>query len=578
MTLGLALLLVFSGSTMAWAAQTDGGSVEVRDVKFSGTNGTMLSGTLYIPDDASSANQKPGVLAVHGYINSKETQSPFAIEYARRGMVVLALDQTGHGYSDPPAFAHGYGGPDGLEYLRSLEYVDKENIGLEGHSMGGWTVVTAAATHPDSYESMVLLGSSTGSNRAPRGSATFPRNLALVFSEYDEFSRSMWNTDVASNVEHSEKLQRVFGTNTTVEESRTYGDMGDGTARKLYTPATTHPGDHFSTTAVGDSIKWLQLTLEGEDPLPPSNQIWYFKSLGTFLALLGGVLSLFPIGALLLQRSPFDEIRREPRESAGMSGFKRYAASALAAIIPVLTYFPLQDAAGKVVGLSWLFPQSINNGVMVWALGNAVITAVLFAVWHYTTNADDDSVTLANYGLDTGENGRALGLAVVAGVATVATMHVVESFVAFVFGTDYRIWVFAIKPLSAVQLRIMLSYVLPLFVFFTVLGALLHGQLRPAGKTRSLRRAMATNWLVVVGGFVLLLAVQYVPLLLKQPLPLGHPLLTIVAIQFFALLTIVSFVSTYFFRKTGRVWVGATVNAVLVTWVIVAGTATQFPV
>lgn len=578
MILGLALLLVFSGSTMAWAAQTNGGSVEVRDVKFSGTNGTMLSGTLYIPDDASSANPKPGVLAVHGYINSKETQSPFAIEYARRGMVVLALDQTGHGYSDPPAFAHGYGGPDGLEYLRSLEYVDKDNIGLEGHSMGGWAVVTAAATHPDSYESMVLLGSSTGSNRAPRGSATFPRNLALVFSEYDEFSQLMWNTDVASNVEHSEKLQRVFGTNTTVEESRTYGDIEEGTARKLYTPATTHPGDHFSTTAVGDSIEWLQLTLEGEDPLPPSNQIWYFKSLGTFLAMIGGVLSLFPIGALLLRRSPFDEIRREPRESAGMSGFKRYAASALAAIIPILTYFPLQDAAGKVVGLSWLFPQSINNGVMVWALGNAVITAVLFALWHYTTNADDDSVTLANYGLDVGENGRALGLAVVAGVATVTTMHVVESFVAFVFGTDYRIWVFAIKPLSAVQLRITLSYVLPLFVFFTVLGALLHGQLRPAGKTRSLRRAMATNWLVVVGGFVLLLAVQYVPLLLKQPLPLGHPLLTIVAIQFFALLTIVSFVSTYFFRKTGRVWVGATVNAVLVTWVIVAGTATQFPV
>jgi pimeloyl-ACP methyl ester carboxylesterase len=578
LTLGVALLLVFGGSGLAWAAQTDGGSVEVRDVKFSGTNGTMMSGTLYVPPDASSADPKPGVLAVHGYINSKETQSPFAIEFARRGMVVLALDQTGHGYSDPPAFANGYGGPDGLEYLRSLDYVDRENIGLEGHSMGGWAVVTAAATHPDSYESMVLLGSSTGSNRAPPGSPTFPRNLGLVFSEYDEFAPLMWNVEAASDVERSEKLQGVFGTNATVEEGRTYGSLEEGTARRLYTPATTHPGDHFSTAAVGDSIEWLQLTLDGEDPMPASNQIWYFKSIGTFLAMLGGLLSLFPVGAFLLRRSPFDELRREPAASKGMRGMGRYAASVLAAAIPIITYFPFQDAAPSIIGLSGLFPQQITNGVVVWALGNALITTVLFAVWHYTTNADDPDASLANYGLDVGDGRRTLGLSALAGVATVGVMYLLESVVAYFFATDFRLWVFAIKPLSVTQFRLSLSYLVPLFAFFVVLGALVHGQLRPEKGTRSLRRAMAVNWLVVAGGFVVLLAIQYIPLLLKNPLPLGHPLLTIVAFQFLALLSIVAVVSTYFFRKTGRVWVGATVNAVLVTWVVVAGTATQFPV
>ena len=48
-----------------------------------------------------------------------------------------------------PAFRNGFGGPDGLRYLRSLDIVDKDNIGLEGHSMGGWTVVNAAAALPD---------------------------------------------------------------------------------------------------------------------------------------------------------------------------------------------------------------------------------------------------------------------------------------------------------------------------------------------------------------------------------------------------------------------------------------------
>ncbi|EMA20114.1 alpha/beta hydrolase family protein [Haloarcula argentinensis] len=574
----VSVLLIFSGSGLAWTVQTDGGSVEVRDVTFSGTNGTMMSGTLYIPEEASSASPQPGVLAVHGYINSKETQSPFAIEYARRGFVVLAIDQTGHGYSDPPAFKNGYGGPDSLEYLRSLDYVDNKNIGLEGHSMGGWTVVTAAAAHPDGYESMVIEGSSTGSNRAPKGTDSFPRNFAVVFSEYDEFSPLMWGTASASDVEQSGKLQTVFGTDSAVEEGRTYGSVEDGTARRLYTPATTHPGDHFSTTAIGASIQWLQLTLEGEDEMDPSNQVWYWKSLGTFIALIGGVLSLFPAGGLLIERVSTDRLRREYPDGKGMTGAKRYAASLLAAAIPIVTYFPLQDIAPSIIGLSWLFPQQINNGVIVWALGNTVITAVLFAVWHYTSNADDPSVSLANYGLDTGDGARTVGVSVLAGVATVAVLYLLEAVVAFLFQTDFRIWVFAIKLLSPAQFRISFSYLLPLFAFFVVLGALLHGQLRPEDESRSLRRAMATNWLIVVGGFVVLLAIQYIPLLTGQPLPLGHPLLTILALQFVALLSIVAFVSTYFFRKTGRVWVGATINAVLVTWVIVAGTATQFPV
>ena len=61
------------------------------------------------------------------------------------------------------------------------------------------------------------------------------------------------------------------------------------------------------------------------------------------------------------------------------------------------------------------------------------------------------------------------------------------------------------------------------------------------------------------------------------PLPLGQPLLTIVAIQFVAILTIVTAVSTYFFRKTGQVWTGAFVNALFVTITLVAGTATHAP-
>ena len=133
----LALLLILVGGFVAYRVQTGGGKIAIRDVRFMGSNNIMMSGLLYIPKGVDAKNKAPGILAVHGYINSRETQDGFAIEFARRGYVVLALDETGHGYSDPPAFANGFGGIDGLKYLRSLDMVDLDNIGLEGHSMGG---------------------------------------------------------------------------------------------------------------------------------------------------------------------------------------------------------------------------------------------------------------------------------------------------------------------------------------------------------------------------------------------------------------------------------------------------------
>jgi len=50
-----------------------------------------------------------------------------------------------------------------------------------------------------------------------------------------------------------------------------------------------------------------------------------------------------------------------------------------------------------------------------------------------------------------------------------------------------------------------------------------------------------------------------------------------VAYQYLPLLTIAALVSTFFFRKTGRVYVGAFLNAMLIAWIIVAGTAIHFP-
>src|ERR1700755_3064545 len=95
----LGLVLILGGSYLASAIQTAGGVV-LKDVRFAGDGGLTQAGLLYVPGSATAAHPAPAVRASHGYINTREMQSPFAIELARRGFVVLAMDMVGHGYSD----------------------------------------------------------------------------------------------------------------------------------------------------------------------------------------------------------------------------------------------------------------------------------------------------------------------------------------------------------------------------------------------------------------------------------------------------------------------------------------------
>jgi pimeloyl-ACP methyl ester carboxylesterase len=578
--LALSIILVLAGDALAASIQTAGGTVQVRDARFTGTDGKMMSALLYIPNGVTSKNPAPGIVAIHGYINSRETQDGFAIEFARRGYVVLAPDQTGHGYSDPPAFSNGFGGPDSLRYLRSLDIVDKNNVALEGHSMGGWASLAAAATFKDDYKSVVLEGSSTGAPFAAEGDPTWPRNLGLVFSEWDEFSALMWNSPTGKQIVNSDKLKAVFGTTDPVEVGKLYGSIADGTARRLYMPKGTHPNDHISTEAIGYAIDWMQQTLQGGNGLPPSDQIWYWKEIGNLIALVGFILFLFPAGGLLLESPFFQELREPIPAFRGIKGNAWWVGALLTIVIPALTFFWLQNQGNKLMPASAFWPQTITTGIMAWAVGNGIITLVLFLIWHYTSNRGADA-SVENYGVTWGKRlswpkiGKSLLLAVV----VVFLGYLLVAVSDWAFKTDFRLWVVALKPMNFLQFHIMLAYLVPFAFFFLVASTVINGQLRQVradGAPVGMGRAMAVNAALLALGIVIMLLIQYIPLMGGNPLPLGESLLTIVAIQFVPLLIIVALILTYFFRKTGHIYVGAFICALFITWYIVAGQAIQF--
>ena len=579
----ISILMVFVGGLLAYWVQTDGGKIAVRDTRFMGAGGTMMSGLLYIPQGVTSKNPAPGILAIHGYINSRETQDVFAIEFARRGYVVLALDQTGHGFSDPPAFSNGFGGPDGLRYLRSLEFVDPNNIGIEGHSMGGYATVCAAGKYPDYYKSTVILGSAPGLRGTPEETPELPHNLRLIYSQYDEFAKFMYGVDMAKDIMKTDKLKKWFGTTDPVQVDKMYGSIEAGNARQLLMPANIHTGDHFKNLPISQAIEWFQMTLKGGKAIPPTDQIWIWKQIGNLISLIGMILFLFAFGSWLLQTKYFSPIREMEPVCRPFRGGWWWIGAFLLVIIPILTFFRFQHFYGVdlVVNVTARFPQAMTNGVMVWAVLNAVISLILFLVWHYADNRKTGASAL-NYGI-TWQDGLAwgkIGRSFLFSVATTIAAYLLLCFSGWLFNMDFRFFVFAVKQMSPLGFQIFLGYFLPFFFYCLVLGMVLNGQMsrcQRSGKPIGTGQSMIINMILMMIGYIGLLVYQYIPLLSGGTLAIpGEPLLTILGYQFIPLLAIVGLLTTYFYHKTGHIYAGAFLNAMVITWIIVAGQATHF--
>jgi hypothetical protein len=434
--------------------------------------------------------------------------------------------------------------------------------------MGGWTVLAAATAMPNDYKSMVLEGSSTGKPFAAEGTPAWPRNVALVFAQYEEFSTLMWGVDLARDVTQSPKLQALFGTQGPVEPGKVYGDAAQGTARVLYTPAITHPAEHISHEAIGYSLAWFAKTLQGGTPRPADDQIWFAKEIGTLIALIGFVVLLLGTFDGLLEAPAFLRLRLPEAadgtmpEHATASGRRWTVAFILTALIPALTYYPAFALGGTFVAPSAVLPQGITNQIMVWAIINALITLALMPFAPKRRSR-------------TGIIGPSILIALATAVIGYAALWLAD----LAFKIDCRFWIVALKLMSGKQFLIFLIYLVPLTGFFVIALHVLHRNFSTLAASRG--ALYLTNMLALTLGFIVLLGLQYGTLWLTgklfNPLPDPGfvPLSTIVAIQFVPLLAIAAAIATFTWRRTGTSLPGALMCGIVVTWYVVAGTATQ---
>ena len=142
----IALIVLFS--LCAQLLTTDGGRIKVEKITID-ARGAALEGELYYPVGTTDEDSYPGVVIVPGAGNIYQMLRCYAEELAHRGYVVFSINAYGSGASETPVYNENdqgileyniFGTPmgclDAVNFMRGLEFVDKENIAVMGHSQG----------------------------------------------------------------------------------------------------------------------------------------------------------------------------------------------------------------------------------------------------------------------------------------------------------------------------------------------------------------------------------------------------------------------------------------------------------
>lgn len=361
--LAVCLIVIFLSSMIASGIQSDGWKVEVTDLRDATNAGTItvtsydeetdqnvttekkvagkvVSGILFKPNTATAENPAPAVVFTHGYLNNREMQLQNAIELARRGFVVLAVDREGHGnyeYGENTtsgALMATSGLYDSAKYLYNLDYVDKDKIGISGHSMGGFTTSVVLGADNAEKGGLGIISAGLIQSYASNPDAASDVSVGFLKSVDDEFfyttnenggtiSREWLSTETAKG------YVGIAGSEGDVVNGGIYvngvltevagGEAAPGAFRAIYEVPGIHPQVHYSVDGAEAVINFFYTafgTPEGRDYIEESNQTWWVKEMFSFIGMIALFVCIFPLVSLLLTTPFFRSLAAKKKEAA----------------------------------------------------------------------------------------------------------------------------------------------------------------------------------------------------------------------------------------------------------------------
>ncbi|MDR1218853.1 MAG: dienelactone hydrolase family protein [Treponema sp.] len=590
---------------------------------------------LYVPKGVDAANSAPAVLVMHGYQNDRETSAAYSIELARRGIVALSIDLYGHGYTTPGMKGRGWGahkltnldktvsgpqrflimmtfsvldffrpdisqgvtdssmgGEAAYRFLEALPFVDRSRIGVTGHSMGTWASWSVAAAFPGHKAVALQCGELIPPDYYDAGSVKF-NNVLLVQARWDEFD---YFRDYQRNVVGLEKTplryRDFMGQDSPVEWNRTYGSFADGSARRMELIQNNHRLATHDSHALAAAMYWFTSALDAKTKLADTNHIYMIKETLALIAMLAALASLLP-GFLFLAGFRFFAPLIQPLEQKRVRLLlpKSRRTTALISILISGFTFPFlgQLGHGLLPAPENIFRMTIGTGFITWLTFLMIVSLIMLIHWYKKGEGRRMGVTLYDLGLADKANPAQVNWSVIGKSALAALILTGVTYLqvcasAALFQLDFRfIWPF-FKPFTPERLGQFFVY-LPFYAAFFLVnaGIKLYGQLR-LPEQRTAARTQLVWWaysvFIMLGGVFIIVLIEYIPFfmgfgpgvdLLFSSL-FGGPFMSVM-ILLIPQFAVFFFLSTYLYRKSGRVYIGSFIVAILASWVLCGGSA-----
>lgn len=559
---------------VANSIQKDGGNIEIIDGKIDDGNG-FLTYKLYKPKEASADNKAPAVLLLHGYQNDHETCAAYAIELARRGAVVLCLDEYGHGASTLGLLNRGYvnhvvkvnygndskedgtyksiggskryrvlmnfsnlsffddyyskdddgnriidsscGGSLAYDFMSKLDYVDNKRMAVSGHSMGTWSSWSVAADHAGSDiapRAIVLQCGELFTDDVYDANKISFNNVLLLQAKYDEFSYFRDYQKVVNDDLLKSDLRTSF-LNTTADKAewnKTYGNFADGSARRMELLYTNHRLTTHHVGGLETALDWFDQAIDLPKDISNGNIIAKTKEYLVLAAMLLVLASLFPMMSLLLELPFFSKVKQEMPSIDDRVSKKGWRKGALITILLSGASFPFMTQLGHA-----LLP--LPEGIFRMTIGNGflgwyLLLIIIMIITSFITARNNRKKGIVNEKFNIGVFIRSLLMACV----MILFMYLINWLYYIAFDLDLRfIWPF-FRPFNLERFLQFLVYI-PFFVLFYYLNnTKIMRDLRTESTYKKGFGGFIRNWfanfILMAGGVMIIVLIEYIPFFL----------------------------------------------------------------
>lgn len=493
------------------------------------------------------------------------------------------------------------GGASAYAYLASLPYVDDTRLALTGHSMGTWSSWSVAAAFADATNE---AGQSTAPKAIVLQCGELFRELPTVYdvekihfnnvlllqAKYDEFSYFRdYQLNVTDDLLKTPLRYEFLGTTADAAAwNKTYGTFADGTARRMELLNTNHRLTTHNAHGLATALEWFGTALSQQTSLAPTDQVAMIKECLVLAAMLASLFAMLPLLNLLLAVPIFKPVQQGLPDRSTLKGAGSWIFAALLTIVLSAASFPFMTQLGH--GLLPLpeniFKMTVGNGFVGWYLTLIVIMLLTSALGVHQAHGRGERYDLQAVGLSSGAGaGQTILMileALILAVLLAGMVYGLNYGFYRLFDLDLRfIWPF-FRTVDAERAKQFAVYI-PIFALFYVLNnsKIMAGERTAASYHEGFGWALIDwfkNFVLMAGGILCVVALEYVPFFMGigpgadvyLGSTFGGPFMSIL-ILFVPQVLFFSISCTYCYRKTGNVYTGAFLAAILACWIVTGG-------